>query len=254
MQWAQNKNTGFTIVELLIVIVVIAILAAITIVAYSGIRDRANVSASQSAVQQAAKKLESYKVTNGSYPATLAPVGLDSVSTLGYSQIDGGQLACVWSQAGTATFSVQSNSAPVEGRCGQVLASYYNTRPAGATPVFTRAEDDFDNNWGTAAPDSRMPADNFTVTYKAQLVPPVTGAYTFTVTTDDYSQVFIDGVEVLPYTSNRTSSFTVNLTANQPVSAVYTGAEAGGNAFTIFQWEYSGQARVSVPASAFRRP
>ena len=37
-----NRNhTGFTIVELLIVIVVIAILAAITIVAFNGIQDRA---------------------------------------------------------------------------------------------------------------------------------------------------------------------------------------------------------------------
>mgnify|MGYP006209457325 CR=1 FL=1 len=38
--WAQ-KQTGFTIVELLIVIVVIAILAAVSIVAYNGIQDRA---------------------------------------------------------------------------------------------------------------------------------------------------------------------------------------------------------------------
>jgi prepilin-type N-terminal cleavage/methylation domain-containing protein len=40
--WVQNKQqSGFTIVELLIVIVVIAILAAITVVAYNGIQDRA---------------------------------------------------------------------------------------------------------------------------------------------------------------------------------------------------------------------
>lgn len=38
-----NTTTGFTIVELLIVIVVIGILAAITIVAYSGIQDKARV-------------------------------------------------------------------------------------------------------------------------------------------------------------------------------------------------------------------
>jgi len=38
--WAKNE-IGFTIVELLIVIVVIGILAAITIVSYNGIQDRA---------------------------------------------------------------------------------------------------------------------------------------------------------------------------------------------------------------------
>ncbi len=42
MQWAKQKS-GFTIVELLIVIVVIAILAAITIVSYNGISERAKV-------------------------------------------------------------------------------------------------------------------------------------------------------------------------------------------------------------------
>ena len=37
----KYRNRGFTFVELLIVIVVIAILAAITVVAYSGIQNRA---------------------------------------------------------------------------------------------------------------------------------------------------------------------------------------------------------------------
>ncbi len=41
MQWAKQK--GFTIVELLIVIVVIAILATITIVAYNGVQNNSKV-------------------------------------------------------------------------------------------------------------------------------------------------------------------------------------------------------------------
>ncbi|RYF28607.1 MAG: prepilin-type N-terminal cleavage/methylation domain-containing protein, partial [Chloroflexi bacterium] len=42
------NNRGFTIVELLIVIVVIGILAAITIVAFNGIQNRGKAAAGQS--------------------------------------------------------------------------------------------------------------------------------------------------------------------------------------------------------------
>jgi len=61
--WAR-KTHGFTIVELLIVIVVIAILAAITIVAYTGIQDGARQSSLQSSASQAAKKIANYAVDN----------------------------------------------------------------------------------------------------------------------------------------------------------------------------------------------
>ncbi len=61
--WAR-KQTGFTIVELLIVVVVIAILAAITIVAFNGIQDRAKASATQSAASQIGKKVLAYAPQN----------------------------------------------------------------------------------------------------------------------------------------------------------------------------------------------
>jgi type IV pilus assembly protein PilA len=64
----RPKARGFTIVELLIVIVVIAILAAISIVAYNGIQNRAKTSAGQQLASQIAKKAEAYNTLNGQYP------------------------------------------------------------------------------------------------------------------------------------------------------------------------------------------
>ena len=63
-----SRNKAFTIVELLIVIVVIAILAAISVVAYNGIQNRVNDSAIQSDLAAAKKKLELYKAENDDYP------------------------------------------------------------------------------------------------------------------------------------------------------------------------------------------
>jgi len=55
-------------VELLIVIVVIGVLAAISIVAYSGVQSRANDSAVQGDLSAAVKALELFKIDNGVYP------------------------------------------------------------------------------------------------------------------------------------------------------------------------------------------
>lgn len=62
------KQHGFTIVELLIVIVIIAVLAAITIVAFNGIQQRAENTKTIQAVNTYAKALQSYKAINSSYP------------------------------------------------------------------------------------------------------------------------------------------------------------------------------------------
>ena len=63
-----KRRDGFTIVELLIVIVVIAILAAITLVAYNGIQNRANDNVVLSDISNIRKKMEVAKIDLGHYP------------------------------------------------------------------------------------------------------------------------------------------------------------------------------------------
>lgn len=61
---------GFTIVELLIVIVVIAILAAITIVAYNGVQARAYFSSYRSDITALDKAIKLYYADKGVYPGS----------------------------------------------------------------------------------------------------------------------------------------------------------------------------------------
>ena len=63
--YMHKRNRGFTIVELLIVIVVIAILAAITIVAFNGVQDRAKASKMKADVAQLAKAMNAAKQLTG---------------------------------------------------------------------------------------------------------------------------------------------------------------------------------------------
>lgn len=69
LMWAKTKP-AFTIVELLIVIVVIGILAAIVIVAYNGVQNRAYISAINADLSQVNKAVNAYHAINGTYPST----------------------------------------------------------------------------------------------------------------------------------------------------------------------------------------
>lgn len=84
----MKDEQGFTIVELLIVIIVIGILAALVIVAYNGVVNQANGADAKSAAATVIKKAEAYNSDtaggNGSYPTTFAALN-GAASTASFS-------------------------------------------------------------------------------------------------------------------------------------------------------------------------
>lgn len=83
MRIGRSKH-GFTIVELLIVIVVIAILAVITIVAFNGIQQRAKNTQRITAAKEWQKRITQYTVVNGKYPAPLPAAWHGCLGSDGY--------------------------------------------------------------------------------------------------------------------------------------------------------------------------
>ncbi|MEI7917759.1 MAG: prepilin-type N-terminal cleavage/methylation domain-containing protein [Candidatus Saccharibacteria bacterium] len=125
-----SAKPGFTIVELLVVIVVIGILAAITIVSYTGINSKAIAAAMQSDLSNASQQLKLYQVLNGAYPTSLdgnncfVPIGVDSNSiclkpstgnTFSYSVNNSStpQLFALSTTKDTTIYRVTNDSSPV---------------------------------------------------------------------------------------------------------------------------------------------
>lgn len=79
----QKFSKAFTIVELLVVIVVIGILAAVVIVAYNGVKKNAVNSVIQSTLVSVGKKIEANKQINGSYPTATLPDDITAPANIG---------------------------------------------------------------------------------------------------------------------------------------------------------------------------
>lgn len=83
---SRGQVRGFTLVELLVVIVVIAILASISIVAYNGVQTRAEATVLANSISQVEKGFQMYLIVQGltEYPrdTTFAP-GNPTISAMG---------------------------------------------------------------------------------------------------------------------------------------------------------------------------
>jgi len=79
-RFTRNALQGFTIVELLIVIVVIGILSAATITTYNGVQTSAHNIKIISGVDQFRQATELYKALEGHYPQTTREIDNESIA------------------------------------------------------------------------------------------------------------------------------------------------------------------------------
>lgn len=172
-----KRQPGFTIVELLIVIVVIAILAAISIVAYRGIQERARASQASSALVQSKKKLELYKVDATTYPTTgnLASAGVID-SDVSYQYSSDGTTYCLTATVGVTSYKATNTSAPEQGGCaghgqgGVAAITNWADNPSSESSVLVL-------NTGGSSTATRVSTEAHDGTYSTRLIK--TGGFTY---------------------------------------------------------------------------
>ncbi len=115
----QLSRSGFTIVELLIVIVVIGILAGLVFVQFNNVQGRARDSERKADIRLIESKLAEYRADNSAYPAALSDLsdipaealaGPKSGETYTYTATATGGGACTTAAKDCANYTISSTN------------------------------------------------------------------------------------------------------------------------------------------------
>lgn len=126
----KRDSKGFTIVELLIVIVVIGILAALVLNSFRGVQERARDTERRTDINAQASQLELYYQDQGGYPLFTGQINTDSWIT---TNMQGADLAA-WRAPGFSTNTMVNSATPTKDQYGYAPLQSDGTTACTASP------------------------------------------------------------------------------------------------------------------------
>src|SRR5438477_489097 len=83
-------------------------------------------------------------------------------------------------------------AAPINGLAGV----YYNNTALSGSPVAARVDPTVNFNW-SGSPATGVGSDNFSVRWSGQLLPKVSGIYSFVTSSDDGVRLYVNGQKII---------------------------------------------------------
>jgi glucose/arabinose dehydrogenase len=151
----------------------------------------------------------------------------------------------------TATVTIVDDDGPPAPGNGNGLLGIYFADMALSTPVHEQTDAVVNFNWGTAAPNGFVGADNFSVRWVGQVEPLYTETYTFRTNTDDGVRLWVNGQLIInQWIDHAGDRFgTIALAAGLRYDLVMEYFENLGNAAAALSWSSASQALQIIPQS-----
>jgi hypothetical protein len=194
--------------------------------------------------------------------ALLFGAGAGGQSTYTNDQYGDGQLfmksraGAIINAGGVPLSTPPSNCSAVAGS-GSGLSGDYFSGTTLTTKLLTRTDATVDFQWGTAAPATGVPADNFSVRWTGQVSPRYSGSTTFYTSSDDGVRLWVNGQQLVNNWTNHgttENSGSITLTAGQKYDIKLEYYEAAGGATARLLWSSACEPKAAVPSSQLYPP